>query len=268
MKNGNLSDNIIINDPTQNILYKNYLNHINDLNNFHQMENNFSFFHGRSGIITQFPNSVQIKAIISSFGGRKYTKIKKRNYEKFNKGFRHLAGDLYKKEKDLQYKILNLNERKIKMPLVTNNEGNNNNLKSNNEKLNKMKKELEDLNKELDISRNKFIDKTKNIKEEIDFNFEARLEKKNKVKTRIESKEKGKNKCHNLSSSYLFGENSDLLEELDDTKETSFNLLNFSYDYPEFSLDNSITGKLISNAIELEKTFNKFFDVKILPNKK
>lgn len=71
-----------------------------------------------------------------------------------------------------------------------------------------------------------------------------------------------------MSSSYLFGENSDLLEELDDTKETSFNLLNFSYDYPEFSLDNSITGKLISNAIELEKTFNKFFDVKILPNKK
>jgi hypothetical protein len=44
--------------------------------------------------------------------------------------------------------------------------------------------------------------------------------------------------------------------------------LNFSVDYPEINLDINIKDKLISNAIELEKTFNRIFNVKNIPNKK
>jgi hypothetical protein len=41
-----------------------------------------------------------------------------------------------------------------------------------------------------------------------------------------------------------------------------------SFDFPELNLDTNIKNKLISNAIELEKTFNRIFNVKNMPNKK
>ena len=75
-------------------------------------------------------------------------------------------------------------------------------------------------------------------------------------------------KKYGLSKSYLFDEDSKFYSDLDDTKENSFNSLNFSFDYPEINLDSNIKDKLISNAIELEKTFNRIFNVKNMPNKK
>ena len=81
-------------------------------------------------------------------------------------------------------------------------------------------------------------------------------------------KEKKTQKKYNLSKSYLYDEEPPFYSDLEDTKENSFSALNFSVDYPEISLDNSIKNKLITNAIELEKTFNRFFNIKNMPNKK
>ena len=81
-------------------------------------------------------------------------------------------------------------------------------------------------------------------------------------------REKKNQKKYNLSKSYLYDEESPFFSDLEDTKENSFSSLNFSVDYPEINLDNSIKNKLITNAIELEKTFNRFFNIKNMPNKK
>ena len=75
-------------------------------------------------------------------------------------------------------------------------------------------------------------------------------------------------KKYGLSKSYLLDECSGFYSDLDDTKENSFFSLNVSFDYPEINLDLNIKDKLISNAIELEKTFNRIFNVKNMPNKK
>lgn len=83
--------------------------------------------------------------------------------------------------------------------------------------------------------------------------------------------EKDFNVCerkYDLSKSYLFDECAGFYSDLDDTKENSFLSLNVSFDYPELNLDVHIKDKLISNALELEKTFNRIFNVKNMPNKK
>jgi len=74
-------------------------------------------------------------------------------------------------------------------------------------------------------------------------------------------------KRYGLSKSYLFDDSSGFYSDLDDTKENSFFSLNVSFDFPELNLDTNIKNKLISNAIELEKTFNRIFNVKNMPNK-
>ena len=75
-------------------------------------------------------------------------------------------------------------------------------------------------------------------------------------------------KKYGLSKSYLYDEEPGFYSDLDDTKENSFFSLNFSFDYPEINLDKNINNKLISNALELEKTFNRIFNEKNIPNKK
>ena len=63
---------------------------------------------------------------------------------------------------------------------------------------------------------------------------------------------------------------SDLSE--DDINETNYSsfINNIEYDIPDFTRDEKIRGKIISNAIEIEKTARKFFDVdlKLIPNKR
>ena len=83
----------------------------------------------------------------------------------------------------------------------------------------------------------------------------------------ILEKEKKVGKKYKLSKSYLY-EKPEFWGDLEDTKENSFSALNFSVDYPDINLDASIKDKLITNAIELEKTFHRFFNVKNMPNKK
>ena len=71
-----------------------------------------------------------------------------------------------------------------------------------------------------------------------------------------------------MSKSYLYEEDPESNSDLDDTKENSFSPLNISVDYPEINMNKTIKDKLITNAIELEKTLNRFFNVKNMPNKK
>ena len=71
--------------------------------------------------------------------------------------------------------------------------------------------------------------------------------------------EKKDEKKYKLSKSYLYDEDPAFYSDLEDTKENSFSALNFSFDYPEISLDLSIKDKLITNG---------YFNVKTMPNKK
>ena len=82
------------------------------------------------------------------------------------------------------------------------------------------------------------------------------------------SKSEQKKLKQKLSASYFLDEDPGFFSDLEDTKESSFSSLNFSFDYPEIGLDDSIKGKLITNALELEKTFNRFYNIKNIPNKK
>ena len=101
----------------------------------------------------------------------------------------------------------------------------------------------------------------KNKKKEIKFDYK-------KYNDDIDIVEQNFNKKKiNLSKSYLIDDELKLNSDLEDTKETSI-CLNLSFDYPEVNMDNSIKNKLITNAIELEKTFNRFFNVKNMPNKR
>ena len=81
------------------------------------------------------------------------------------------------------------------------------------------------------------------------------------------SKIEQKKQKQKLSASYFLDEDPGFFSDLEDTKESSLYSLNLSFDFPEISLDDSIKDKLITNALELEKTFNRFYNMKTFPNK-
>ena len=81
------------------------------------------------------------------------------------------------------------------------------------------------------------------------------------------SKSEQKKLKQKLSASYFLDEDPGFFSDLEDTKESSLYSLNLSFDFPEISLDDSIKDKLITNALELEKTFNRFYNMKTFPNK-
>ena len=58
-------------------------------------------------------------------------------------------------------------------------------------------------------------------------------------------------------------------DDFNETNNSSF-IYNIEYDIPDFTRDEKIRGKIISNAIEIEKTARKYFDVdlKLIPNKR
>ena len=192
-------------------------------------------------------NNNSLNSEIPSFFGKKPFSIKKRNHNELMEFYKENNNNLYIKENEESFKAINKNFQK-----------NINKLKSNyqnkfaNEKmiLNSKKYKTEKKN-EIKLENKKFIfdDEIDNV--EKDF----MLEKDKKVKNK-----------YRLSKSYLYEEPA-FYSDLDDTKESSFSSLNFSYDYPEINLDNTIKDKLITNAIELEKTFHRFFNVKNIPNK-
>ena len=196
-------------------------------------------------------NSNSLNAKIPSFYFKNPYSIKKRNHNELMEFYKEKNDNLYKKENEELFKALNMNYQKKINKLKSNYQNNFSNEKIIiNEKKNKIEKK-----KEIKLEKKKFI-----IDDDID-------DIDNVEKDFIGEKEKKVEKKYKLSKSYLYDEENGFFSDLDDTKENSFSSLNFSYDYPELNLDNSIKDKLISNAIELEKTFNRFFNVKNMPNK-
>ena len=201
-----------------------------------------------------FANCNSYNSSILTFAVKTTKKIKKRNYNELMESYKEKFNSLYKKENEELYKSLNENFQK-KIYKINPNYKNFQNFPKNekiilslNEKKNKIEK-----NKEIKIQpKNNYIINDDIDDVEKDFMFE----------------EKKDQKKYKLSKSYLYDEDPAFYSDLEDTKENSFSALNFSFDYPEISLDLSIKDKLITNAIELEKTFNRYFNVKTMPNKK
>ena len=194
-----------------------------------------------------FPNSNSLNSSFPSFFGKKPFSIKKRNHNELMEFYKENNNNLYIKENEESFKAINMNFQKNINKLKYNYQN-----KFSNEKiiLNDKKNKTEK-KKEIKLEKKKFIidDEIDNVEKDFMFEKEKKVEKK-----------------YRLSKSYLYEEPA-FYSDLDDTKESSFSSLNFSYDYPEINFDNSIKDKLITNAIELEKTFHRFFNVKNIPNK-
>ena len=223
------------------------------------MKTNLNYFSSLSNINNNncFPNNLNSSqnAVFSyniskfkPFNFKKSNIIKKRTYNELMENYKEKFNVLFKKENEDLYKTINKNFQTNRSKLNTKYE---NDFKSENMILSNKNKEYN--NKEITIQRKKFI-----MDDDID-DVEKDFMIKKKKKTQ---------KKYNLSKSYLYDEEPPFYSDLEDTKENSFSALNFSVDYPEISLDNSIKNKLITNAIELEKTFNRFFNIKNMPNKK
>ena len=182
----------------------------------------------------------------SSLTLKNYNIIKKRNYNDLMESYKKMDNNSYNKENEELCKTINKNFQK---------------------KINKFKYNYENKSIKEKIILNKANNKNnKNEKEkEIKFfNKKFLFDDDEKFFER----DKKVDKKFRLSKSYLYEEESGFYSDLDNTKENSFLALDFSLDYPELNLDNSLKDKLITNAIELEKTFNRFFNVKNIPNKR
>lgn len=209
--------------------------------NFQKSSNNS--FINLSNTPSSFPN-------IEMYNNIKTFKVKKRNYNEFLESYRQYNNTAFLSEAESLQKTFNLKLRKNFQNMDFNFQGKN---------IIKNQKKMT-LNDFPQISHQK---KTTNPNSKKKFI--------NEEDDDIELIEKDFNisdKKYGLSKSYLFDEDSKFHSDLDDTKENSFYSLNFSFDYPEINLDCKIKDKLISNAIELEKTFNRIFNVKNMPNKK
>lgn len=179
---------------------------------------------------------------------KKHKVVKKRTYNELMEAYKEKQDNQYKREDEELYKKINIMNKPeynfTKNPI--------------NEKIilraNPTKKYIFEKEKKKDIK----IQKKFMIDDDIDDlenDFMLEKGKKNEKKFR-------------LSKSYLSEGEPGFDSDLDDTKENSFSRLNFSFDYPEINLDYSLKDKLITNAIELEKTFHRFFNVTKIPNKK
>lgn len=197
---------------------------------------------------SNFINNNSLKLKTSSLTGKIPHIIKKRNYNELMESYKNKYNNLYIKENEEHYKALNMNFKKNIKNLKPNPQFNcSNEVFILNNKKNKTEKK-----KEIKLPKRFIIDDDIDDVEK-DFAFE---------------KDKKVEKKYKLSKSYLYDEESGFYSDLDDTKENSFSSLNFSFDYPDMHFDHKIKDKLISNAIELEKTFNRFFNVKNMPNRK
>ena len=179
---------------------------------------------------------------------KKHNVVKKRTYNELMESYKEKKDNQYKREDEDLYKKINI-MNKPEYNFTKNLMNEKIILKSNVVKTNKFKKEKK---KDIKVKKKFMID------DDIDdLENDFMLEKGKKAE-----------KNFGLSKSYLSEGEPGFDSDLDDTKENSFSRLNFSFDYPEFNLDYSLKDKLITNAIELEKTFHRFFNVTNIPNKK
>lgn len=186
--------------------------------------------------------------LIPSIQRKKHNVVKKRTYNELMESYKEKQDNQYKREDEELYKkisIMNKPEYNFKKNLTNEKLI----LKSNVMKKNKFEKEKK---KDIKVQKKFMID---DDIDDLENDF-------------ILEKSKKKEKKFRLSKSYLSEGEPGFDSDLDDTKENSFSSLNFSFDYPEINLDYSLKDKLITNAIELEKTFHRFFNVTNMPNKK
>ena len=186
--------------------------------------------------------------LIPSIQRKKHNVVKKRTYNELMESYKEKQDNQYKREDEELYKkisIMNKPEYNFKKNLTNEKLI----LKSNVMKKNKFEKEKK---KDIKVQKKFMID---DDIDDLENDF-------------ILEKSKKKEKKFRLSKSYLSEGEPGFDSDLDDTKENSFSSLNFSFDYPEINLDYSLKDKLITNAIELEKTFHRFFNVTNIPNKK
>ena len=210
---------------------------------------NNTFFDLNSEQKPNYINKNIFKSTKPLFASKNPYKIKKRNYNELMESYKEKFNNLYKKENEELFKAVNLNFQKN---ISKSNPIYENNIKKEKIILINDKKDKPDKNKAIKLQKKKFIINDDIDDVEKDFIFE---------------KEKKVEKKYKLSKSYLYDE-PDFCSDLEDTKENSFSALNFSVDYPDISFDATLKDKLITNAIELEKTFHRFFNVKNMPNKK
>ncbi len=204
--------------------------------------NNFNFnFQQNSNAV----NNYSFSSINPSLTEKLPHIYRKRNYNDLMESYQKKQNNLYNLENHELYKKINVNFQKNLQQNIQNN--------SQYEKI------------ILNDKRNK-ADKKKEIKLPKKFIIDDDID--DVEKDFIFEKDKKVEKKYKLSKSYLYDEESGFDSDLEDTKENSFSCLNFSFDYPEIHFDTKIKDKLITNAIELEKTFNRFFNVKNMPNKK
>ena len=195
-----------------------------------------------------FTNKESNIPLFPSIQKTKHNIVKKRTYNELMESYKEKQNKQYKREDEELYKKINImnkpeyifkknhqNEKIIMKSIVT--------------KKNKFEREKK---KDIKVQKKFMIDDDIN-----DLENDFMLERGKKVEKKFR-----------LSKSYLSEGEQGFDSDLDDTKENSFSSLNFSFDYPEINLDYSLKDKLITNAIELEKTFHRFFNVTNMPNKK
>ena len=215
-------------------------------------QNLFSFSQNLNNSLSFSPDSNSSFANNNMNINLKLLKAKKRTYNEFMESYKQSDSNAFFSEAECLHKSINLKLRKNleeTKNLFLNKEGKNI-LKNQKKIVNNDFPQISHQKKGINIdTKKKFLNEEDDLDLiEKDFNV---CEKK-----------------YGLSKSYLFDDSSGFYSDLDDTKENSFYSLNVSFDYPEINLDKNIKNKLISNAIELEKTFNRIFNVKNMPNKK
>lgn len=211
-----------------------------ETNNFYNSSTNNNILYNRD------ENIMNIHNFNNSFNGTRRHISKKRNYFDFIKQYQQI-NNKYTSQNESSNKIFYNNFKKYMDSKLSNT--NNDSLIKSSQYIIKNKTSSILSASQINEHKKYFID------EDIEINDNNNSFKKYK-----------KNQKQNLSSSYFLDDDPGFFSDLEDTKESSFSSLNFSFDYPEISID-SIKGKFITNAIELEKTFYRFFNVKIMPNK-
>ena len=181
-----------------------------------------------------------------SYISQKSCFVKKRTYNELMESYKQKNYNLYNKESEEKYKSINNKLQKEWQNLT---------LKSNKKLSDEIiiLKNNTEKKKEIKLKNKKFAFDDDDI-DVVEKDFMCEREKNERK--------------HKLSKSYFYDEGPTFLSDLEDTKENSISSLNFSFDYPDINYDSSIKNKLISNAIELEKTFHRIFNVKNMPNKK
>ena len=179
---------------------------------------------------------------------KKHNVVKKRTYNELMESYKEKRDNQYKREDEELYKKINI-MNKPEYNFTKNFINEKIILRANPNKKYTFEKEKK---KEIKVQKKFMIDDDIDDLEN-DFMLEKNKKKEKKIR---------------LSKSYLSEGEPGFDSDLDDTKENSFSRLNFSFDYPEINLDYSLKDKLITNAIELEKTFHRFFNVTKMPNKK